>query len=368
MNIPQENWAKAMSFEIDFYDRSNRKTRVDTELNWEWYYSMMTLKRRVGLYLKPILSVLYKKKYQTLDFKKYWFTNNAKNLWAVRSSFHDELSRKQFDSFLVSSICGFERFYYSRLHFDDMITVEKERPFTENLPKEYMGLPLNEYDVKLEGSVTPEITIISAQEEIDVTNNYKRYFTHREGVTFVPAKDDVVFDCGSCIGEISMVFAAYVGKTGTVHLFDPIPLHNKYSKLQIERNPSLAGVFVINELGVSDVSKTLVGTITDVDTISPGGCRIDSFDSVSIDDYVKKNNITRLDYIKMDIEGAELDALQGAAETLKRFKPKLAISAYHKASHLWEVPQLIQKIEPSYKVYFEQHLPFECDALVYASV
>ena len=368
MAKPQENWTKAMSSQIDFYDQSNRKTRVDDEIDWGWYYSMMPLRKKLSLHLRPLLQVIYRKKYLGLDFKKNWFINSATELWKTRSCFHDNLSRKEFDSFLISAICGFERFFYSRLHFSDMIHIVAEKDFTADLPKEYMGLALKEFDLKIDNCAQPEITIISAREEIDVTNNYKRYFIERDGVSFVPTKDDVVFDCGSCIGEISMVFAAFVGKMGKVYLFDPIPLHNKYSQIQIDKNPKLTDVMVINELGVSNVSKKFNGVTKDVDSISPGGCAIDNFDAVSIDDFVKSNNINRLDYIKMDIEGAEIDALNGATESIKKFKPKLAISAYHKGSHLWEIPELILKINPNYKIYFEQHLPFECDAIVYAYV
>lgn len=368
MDKAHKNWTKAVNSQLDFYKKSNRKTRVDDDMDWRWYYSMMPWRRRIGLYIKPILNILYKKKYLSFAFTKNWFTKNSERLWAIRSKFHDDLSRKEFDSFLILAICGFERYYYSRLNFRDMVTIVEEKDFTENLPKQYMGLPLKVFTLAIEEGEIPEITIVSAKEEIDVTNNYRRYFMKRDGINFSPTKDDVVFDCGSCIGEISMVFAAFVGPMGKVYLFDPVPLHNKYSQFQINHNPSLEGVIVINELGVSNKSTKFTGKTKDVDIISPGGCSVDDFEAVSIDDYVKNNAINKLDYIKMDIEGAEIDALNGAKESIRKFKPKLAISCYHKASHLWEIPELILKINPEYKIYFEQHLPIDCDALIYAYV
>lgn len=357
-----------MSAQIDFYTRSNRKTRVDTDIDWHWYYGMMTLRKRASLYLRPILERIHREKYKTLDFKKHWFVTHTEELWRTRVGFHDDLSRKEFDSFLVTAICGFERFFYSRLHFDEIIKVTNVEPFTEDLPKEYMGLPLNLYSVTVQDAEIPAIKIISAKEEIDVTNDYRRYLIERDGVSFVPQPGDVVFDLGSCIGEISTVLASFVGATGHVHLFDPIPLHNKYGALQIANNPTLKNVMSIHEVGVGDVSQKRVGTVSDVSSISPGGCNIDNFDLVSLDDFVRDAAITKVDYIKMDIEGAEVDALKGATHLIKQHSPKLAISCYHKGSHLWEIADTIREINPTYKIYMEQHLPIECDAIMYASV
>ena len=57
----------------------------------------------------------------------------------------------------------------------------------------------------------------------------------------------------------------------------------------------------------------------------------------------------------MNIEGAEIDALHGGAESIKRWSPKLAISAYHLANHLWLIPETIFEIQPNYKLYLRQH-------------
>lgn len=60
-------------------------------------------------------------------------------------------------------------------------------------------------------------------------------------------------------------------------------------------------------------------------------------------------------FIKMDIEGAEAEALKGALKTIQKYKPNLAICLYHKPQDLWELPLLIQEIEPSYDMYIRVH-------------
>lgn len=56
-------------------------------------------------------------------------------------------------------------------------------------------------------------------------------------------------------------------------------------------------------------------------------------------------------FIKMDIEGSELDAIEGAVEHIRKDKPKLAICTYHNNHHIWEIPRRLKEINPDYKLY-----------------
>jgi FkbM family methyltransferase len=71
-------------------------------------------------------------------------------------------------------------------------------------------------------------------------------------------------------------------------------------------------------------------------------------------------------FIKMDIEGAELMALKGAANTISSNKPKLAIAIYHKTDDLITIPTLIKELCPDYKFYFRLHNKLGSDAVLYA--
>ena len=55
----------------------------------------------------------------------------------------------------------------------------------------------------------------------------------------------------------------------------------------------------------------------------------------------------------MDIEGSEINALKGGKITINKYKPKLAISAYHKWDDLLKIPLLIHSIRPDYKFYLD---------------
>jgi FkbM family methyltransferase len=83
----------------------------------------------------------------------------------------------------------------------------------------------------------------------------------------------------------------------------------------------------------------------------------------SIDEMLGEN---RVSYIKMNIEGAEQEALKGAARAIRRCRPKLAISAYHRAADLWQIPALVRAIEPHYRLYFRQHDGGVIETVLYA--
>lgn len=73
---------------------------------------------------------------------------------------------------------------------------------------------------------------------------------------------------------------------------------------------------------------------------------------VGLDEVLRDDRVT---FVKMNIEGAELEALRGARGAIQRWSPKLAISAYHRPTDLWEIPQLVRDLNPNYRLYMRQH-------------
>ena len=84
---------------------------------------------------------------------------------------------------------------------------------------------------------------------------------------------------------------------------------------------------------------------------------------VAIDDLLKNN---RIDLIKLDIEGSEAKALEGARRTITTQHPKLAICVYHRRSDFYEIPAMIKKMNPNYKLYLRHYSPTSFESVVYA--
>lgn len=78
----------------------------------------------------------------------------------------------------------------------------------------------------------------------------------------------------------------------------------------------------------------------------------DRISLVRLDDVVEEHKPT---YIKLDIEGAEEEALYGMKDTILKYHPKLAVSIYHKAADLWELPLLIKSLSAAYNIYIRHY-------------
>ena len=73
-------------------------------------------------------------------------------------------------------------------------------------------------------------------------------------------------------------------------------------------------------------------------------------------------------FIKLDIEGKEKEVLMDIEEYIAEQMPDLAICIYHKVEDLWEIPMMIKKINPKYKIYIRHHSNYYTETVCYATV
>ena len=146
-------------------------------------------------------------------------------------------------------------------------------------------------------------------------------------------KGDVVIDAGANCGHLSIYFSKLAGNQGKIFAFEP----DKFNILRIEENiklnNDLTSNIKIEDVLLWDEDKLVdfyeAGTVGSSAVWMPDNDKCVKKEAVKIDTWVKKNNINKLDFIKMDIEGAEIEALDGCIETLKNLKPNFAIASYH---------------------------------------
>lgn len=90
--------------------------------------------------------------------------------------------------------------------------------------------------------------------------------------------------------------------------------------------------------------------------------------AITLDTYCEKNRISKVDYIKMDIEGAEYEALLGTENVIRKNKPKLAICVYHSAEDFIRIPQKIKEYVPEYRLYLSHKNEDLNETVVFATV
>lgn len=96
--------------------------------------------------------------------------------------------------------------------------------------------------------------------------------------------------------------------------------------------------------GTETVSGRINGILPELDQ----GKEINTISTTTLDGVLGEEHVT---FIKMDIEGAEMEAIRGADGIIRRDRPKLAISIYHLPNDFWEIPFLIHNLVPEYKLY-----------------
>ena len=169
---------------------------------------------------------------------------------------------------------------------------------------------------------------------------------------FLPTEGDIAIDGGAFDGATSVDF---VKQGAQVYAFEMdennykncLPVAEKFgftienlglSNQEGEARYSCGGA---GSSKLKDTSEGVIGHFIDIDT------------------YVARKNLPRVDYIKLDVEGAELETLQGAAKTITRWKPKMAVSAYHKVEDLWTLATYIKSLRPDYEFQF-RHYRIDC--------
>lgn len=182
-------------------------------------------------------------------------------------------------------------------------------------------------------------------------------------MTFNP-EGEVLVDCGSCDLANAIQMSKHCD-VSYVYAFEPDPENAQVCRTRAEQY--FKGRAEIIEKGSWSQTTTLsFSAPSDVEGVY---IRVeeDGSNSVAvttIDEVVNENR--KVTYIKMDIEGSELEALKGAQHTIRRDHPKLGICIYHKPEDMTELPMYIMSLYPGYHLYLRHHSNGEGETVLYA--
>jgi FkbM family methyltransferase len=152
-----------------------------------------------------------------------------------------------------------------------------------------------------------------------------------------PRPGDVILDLGPYVGPYSLNSATAVGPSGRVIALEP----DEINRRQLERNLMLNGV--ANCTVVPKAAWRRSGRVGWQVAAQPVWHRVDesnttaTVEAISVDELVAEQNLNRVDWIKLDIEGGEIEALEGARNTLRKFSPALFIEIHKTTTSLREL-------------------------------
>jgi len=136
----------------------------------------------------------------------------------------------------------------------------------------------------------------------------------------------VVFDIGANIGYYTLLCASLVGPTGKVYAFEPMsPAMDK-----IEENYRINGLknVILEKKVLAEITKLKQPVCFNYSWPIVGEAKkpgIEYVDFISLDDYVSTNNIYRIDFVKLDVDGYEYKIISGGENAIRRFKPLILI-------------------------------------------
>jgi FkbM family methyltransferase len=187
-------------------------------------------------------------------------------------------------------------------------------------------------------------------------NQYFDFLKHVSG------KHEIFVDCGGYDGNTSIEFANWChGEYDKIFIFEMDKFNIELCKKSIG-NHGLNNC-VLMEYGVWSDKEELrfdEGRFTSSSILDDGSEKRTVCD---LDSVLGNENIT---FIKMDIEGAELEAIKGARNIIARYKPNLAISVYHRPEDIIEIPLLLWEIVPDYTFCLRHYRSSRRETVLYA--
>lgn len=170
-----------------------------------------------------------------------------------------------------------------------------------------------------------------------------------------PSSAEVFVDCGAFDGDsIGSFLTQHDGKFEHIYALEPDPENRRMLENFRQKLPrDSAARFTVLPYAVGKHRARVNFASGDlVRSRIAGEAEEGDTECVPLDEIFEGKSPT---YIKMDIEGAEPEAIEGAADVLNRAKPVIAACVYHRWEHLWEIPSLIHSLTAHHKIFLRRY-------------
>lgn len=198
-----------------------------------------------------------------------------------------------------------------------------------------------------------DVDLVCYEEALCVHTIRLDQYRHRD---FSIAPHDVVIDGGAYIGDTAVYFHHLTSRTCRIHSFELLATSAALYAENRRLNAIAPEDMVLNRRALSyrsgeilRIAKTRVPAAARTKPDGDG----EAIETISIDDYVEHCGLERVDLIKLDLEGGDVPALAGALDTIRRFRPKLALCLYHRWDDIVTIPAMVIASGVDYRFVFK---------------
>lgn len=168
--------------------------------------------------------------------------------------------------------------------------------------------------------------------------------------------DETFVDVGGFDGYTSLEFIRHCPQYRKIHFFEPEEEIAQEAKKRLSAYSNV----VFHNIGLSNNKQTFrftkSGSASRISEEGQSIIHVDRLDNVLSE---------KVSFVKMDIEGAERMAIEGARDTIMKWHPKLAICVYHRADDLWQIPEQVFSIRNDYRLHLRHYTEGVCETVMF---
>ncbi|MGE3956796.1 MAG: FkbM family methyltransferase [Vicinamibacterales bacterium] len=184
----------------------------------------------------------------------------------------------------------------------------------------------------------------------------------------VPRPGEHVMNLGVFTGHELPYFSSLMGDTGVVHCIDPVGLDllSEYARAHVaaSRTRMVESRFAASATaGTANFRRYPDGQVC-LNSTAEWDTR--EFPTATVDDYVRAVSAGPVGFIKIDIEGMELEALAGMHETIATHRPTISLAIYHEPDHLWRIPLHLMATLRDYRFHLSHTSPVRWETVLTA--
>jgi FkbM family methyltransferase len=348
---------KSNDFQTSFRKKAKASLQNDWKDNFDVFrFGSEKLKKEIPGGLRGFIRKLKYKYYLPYKIERYIRANNTSFQHAY-DLLEDDYSKSVYLELLIFRLLGHRHVKLSRNtpeYWKKLTEIENCIYGDETIDTHFQDWKLRLFDLTKLGY---NIRIFNKPTGILHEFVLQQYRYNQGSTDIVVNAGDIVIDAGGCWGDTALYFASKTGSEGKVFTLEFVPNNLSILRRNISLNPELKPIIEIIENPLWSQSGAEIfftdrgpGSKIAIENIPEAKA---SVNTLSIDDLVSRRSLNCLDFIKMDIEGAELPSLKGAVNTIRKFRPGLAISIYHSMHDFTDIIKWIDDLRLGYKFYVD---------------